>query len=120
MIRLALCLALLPVPALSQSLWQEGGSRVQTVIYRCDSAVDDLSVAYFTAPDSTSFAAVQIGGKVHALVQDVSGSGTRYVDVNQKTGYRLHGKGDDLLLLRQVSGQGGEEQLLASCSAQAG
>jgi hypothetical protein len=79
--------------------------------------MDSLSVAYFTAPDATSFAAVQIGGLVHALVRDVAASGVRYVDVNAQTGYRLQGKGDQVMLLKLDPDPAAEEQLLVECNA---
>ncbi|NEY89242.1 MliC family protein [Tabrizicola oligotrophica] len=114
---LALSLGLLPSATLAQSLWQAQGARVETVAYTCSTAMDDLSVAYFTAPDATSFAAVQIAGVVHAMVQEVSGSGVRFVDTDAQSGYRLHSKGDQVLLLKQEPGGATEEQLLAECRA---
>lgn len=104
----------------AQINWERDGSRVQTVIYTCDSAMDALSVAYFTAPDATSFAAVQIGGVVHALVQDVAASGLRYVDVNEQTGYRLQGEGDQMMLLKLEPDHTAKEQILADCRAMQG
>lgn len=114
-----LCLSLVALPSLADAPlnWESDGSRVQTVIYACDSAMDELSVAYFTAPDATSFAAVQIGGVVHAMVQHSAGSGVRYVDVNEETGYRLHSKGDLVLLSKLEPDHSAEEQLLAECRA---
>lgn len=111
----ALIALLMPTSVGAQSLWEAEGARVQTVIYRCDSAVESLSVAYFTAADATGFAAVQIGGIVHAMVQAPSGSGVRYVDINEETGYRLHTKGDGLLLSKLAPDHTAEEELLAEC-----
>ncbi len=112
-------LALLPSASFAQTVWEDQGARVETVTYSCATAIDDLSVAYFNAPDATSFAAVHIAGTVHAMVQDVSGSGARYVDIDAQRGYRIHTKGDTLLLLKQEPGQSAdEEQLLAECTAQ--
>ena len=108
---------LMPTASLAQSLWEAGGARVETVIYTCDRAFEELSVAYFTAPDATSFAAVQVAGQVHAMVQEISGSGVRFVDTDVQSGYRLHAKGDDLLILKQDPAQVTEEQLLAECRA---
>ena len=113
----AMFLSSLPMAADAQGSWSRDGSRVETVIYTCDSAMDSLSVAYFTAPDATSFAAVQIGGVVHALVRDVGASGVRYVDVNAQTGYRLQGKGDQVMLLKLDPDPAAEEQLLVECHA---
>jgi hypothetical protein len=110
-------LACVPMAAHAQVTWERDGSRVQTVIYTCDSAMDALSVAYFTAPDAINFAAVQIGGVVHALVQDVAASDLRYVDVNEQTGYRLQGKGEQVMLLKREPDHTAEEQLLADCRA---
>ena len=110
-------LSSLPMAVDAQGTWSRDGSRVETVIYTCDSAMDSLSVAYFTAPDATSFAAVQIGGVVHALVRDVAASGVRYVDVNAQTGYRLQGKGDQVMLLKLDPDPAAEEQLLVECPA---
>lgn len=115
---LALLAATLPVPLAAQTLWQEAGARVETVAYSCDNGFDDLTVAYFTAADASSFAALQLGGHVHALVQLVSASGARYGDIDAASGYRIHGKGDRLILLRQPTDADAEEQLLASCTAQ--
>lgn len=117
---LALLAATLPAPLAAQTLWQEAGARVETVAYSCDNGFDDLTVAYFTAADASSFAAVQLGGQVHALVQLVSGSGARYVDIDGASGYLIHGKGDQLLLSRLPADApaGADEQLLASCMAQ--
>lgn len=111
----SLPLANLPLSAHAQGSWERDGSRIQTVVYTCDSAMDSLSVAYFTAPDATSFAAVQIGGVVHAMVQEVAAAGLRYVDVNEQTGYRLQGKGDQMMLLKLKPDHMAEEQLLADC-----
>lgn len=113
---LALSLALLPLPATAQTLWEGQGARVQTVTYHCDSAVEELSVAYFTAADGTSFAALPIAGQVQALVQGVSGSGVIYQDINPDSGYGLHAKGDEALLLRSAPGQA-EPEVLARCTA---
>lgn len=112
-----LFLATVPAAAHAQLTWERDGTRVETVLYGCEGALEELSVAYFTAPDATSFAAVQIGGVVHAMVQDVAASGARYVDVNEQTGYRLHGKGDALMLLKLDPDHTAEEQVLAKCSA---
>lgn len=109
----AICL---PSLAAAQTLWQEAGARVETVNYTCDNGLEDLGVAYFTAPDATTFAAMQLGGTVHAMVQSTSGSGVQYTDIDTQSGYRLHTKGDHLLLLKQADAA--EEQLLASCTAQ--
>jgi membrane-bound inhibitor of C-type lysozyme len=115
---LAFALVLLPTASFAQSIWEDQGARVETVAYTCATAIDDLSVAYFTAPDATSFAAVHIAGVVHAMVQDVSGSGVRYVDIDTQSGYRIHTKGDLLLLLKLEADHTAEEQLLAECTAQ--
>lgn len=115
---MALIAITLPGMAQAQVLWEDAGTRVQTVAYTCDSGLEDMAVAYFTAPDSTSFAALQLGGTVHAMVQTVSGSGVRYSDIDEQSGYRLHTKGDLLLLLKQAADDSAEEQLLASCTAQ--
>lgn len=112
--------ALLPGAVVAQAHWEGAGARVQTVIYTCDKAMDELSVAYFTAADGAGFAAVQIGGVVHALVQEPSGSGVRYRDINAQSGYRLHAKGEMLLLLRQLDETGAEETILAECAARQG
>jgi membrane-bound inhibitor of C-type lysozyme len=111
------CLLTFPGLAHAQLNWERDGVRVQTVIYACQGALEDLSVAYFTAADNTSFAATQIGGVVYAMVQDVAASGVRFVDVNEATGYRLHGKGEALMLLKLEPDHTAEEQLLAECSA---
>lgn len=110
--------ALLPSTVLAQTVWEDKGMRVETVTYTCSAAVNDLSVAYFTAPDASSFAAVQIAGAVHAMVQDVSGSGALYVEIDAQSGYRIHSKGDLLLLLKQAPDDAAEEELLAECTAQ--
>jgi len=115
---LAFSLALMPNVGLSQTVWEDQGTRVETVAYTCATAIDDLSVAYFTAPDATSFAAVHIAGVVHAMVQDISGSGVRYVDIDEQSGYRIHTKGDLLLLLKRAADHSAEEELLAECTAQ--
>jgi len=104
----------------AQTLWQNGGARVESLAYSCDNAIDDLSVAYFTAPDATSFAAVHIAGVVHAMVQDVSASGARFVDIDAESGYSIHSKGDGLLLMKHDAGTPGEDQLLAECLVQKG
>lgn len=114
---LTLAVALLPTASLAQSVWQDKGARVQTVAYTCATAMDELSVAYFTAADGTSFAAVQIGGLVHAMVQDISGSGARYVDIDAEAGYRIHTNGDGLLLLKRADDGSATEQVLAECTA---
>lgn len=110
-------LSALPVLADAPLTWERDGSRVQTVIYACDSAMDELSVAYFTAPDAASFAAVQIAGVVHAMVQEKAASGQRFVDVNDETGYRLHAKGDLVLLSKLEPDHTAGEQPLAECRA---
>jgi len=46
----------------------------------------------------------------------VSGSGVRYADIDAEAGYLIHTKGDALLLLHQPPG-GGEDELLADCTA---
>lgn len=112
--------ALVPSAALAQTVWEDMGTRVETVTYGCTGGMDELSVAYFTAPDKTSFAAVQIAGEVHAMVQNVSGSGTRYIDIDEQSGYRIHGKGDMLMLMKLEADDAAEEQVLAECTAQQG
>jgi membrane-bound inhibitor of C-type lysozyme len=114
---LTLAIALLPGAALAQSVWQDDGARVQTVAYTCATAMDDLSVAYFTAADGSSFAAVQIAGRVHAMVQEASASGARYVDIDAEAGYRIHTKGDSLMLLKRADDDSATEQVLADCTA---
>ena len=114
---LTLAALLLPTATMAQTLWEAEGARVETLIYACDRAFEELSVAYFTAPDATSFAAVQIAGQVHAMVQEISGSGVRFADTDVQSGYRLHAKGDDLLILKQDPDQAAEAQLLAECHA---
>lgn len=114
---IVLLLVLSPGTSHAQSLWESGGARVETVLYVCESAMDELSVAYLTAPDATSFAAAQIGGQVHAFVQESSGSGVRYVDIDAESGFRLHTKGDMLLLMKLPSADAAEEEILAECRA---
>ncbi len=109
-------LCFLPAAASAQTLWQGDGARVETVSYACASGMDDLTVAYFTAREGSSFAAVHVAGVVHAMVQEVSGSGLRYVDIDGETGYRLHTKGDLLLFLKQAPEEAAEEELLAECA----
>lgn len=113
---LLFAVALLPGAALAQSLWENKGARVETVSYTCSTAVDELSVAYFTAADGSSFAAMQIAGLVHAMVQDVSGSGVRYVDIDAQAGYVIHAKGDQLMLMKLKADDTAKEELLAECS----
>ena len=121
MLRFALfALSLLPSAALAETVWQNGGAQVITASYVCSGGMDELSVAYFNAPDGTSFAAVHIAGQVHAMVQDVSGSGARYVDIDEQSGYRIHTKGEGLLLLKLAADDAAEEELLAECTAQQG
>ena len=116
----ALAALFLPFAAEAQIVWQDKGAQVITQSYGCSSAMDDLSVAYFNAPDGTSFAAVHIAGQVHAMVQDISGSGARYVDIDEQSGYRIHTKGEMLLLLKLEADDSAEEELLAECTAQQG
>lgn len=112
-------IALATAPAIAGAatplVWEEGGARVETVAYACGAETPALEVAYFTAPDGSSFAALAMGGALHALTQVVSGSGVRYADIDAEAGYLIHTKGDTLLLLRQPAG-GGEEELLADCT----
>lgn len=114
----ALLLALIPAAGHAQTAWEKDGARVQTVSYICDSGIDQLSVAYMSAPDDTSFAALQIGGVVHALVQEVSGSGALFVDVDPQSGYQVHTKGAELLFLKKAPDAGAEEEILARCKEQ--
>lgn len=109
--------SLAPFPLAAENLWEGDGARAQTVVYACDNGLDDLKVAYFTAPDATSFAALQIGGEVHALVPLPSGSGVRYGDIDTEAGYVVHSKGDGLLLLRASADATAEEEVLATCTA---
>ena len=103
--------------ASAQTMWSSEGAQAQTVTYACDMGMDDLSVAFFNAADGTSFAALQVAGVVHAMVQDISGSGVRYVDIDEQAGYRIHTKGDTLLLMKLEADHTAEEQLLAECTA---
>lgn len=117
----AFLLPLLPAAAAdAQILWEYQGSRVETARYSCSSAIDDLSVAYFTAPDGTSFAAAHFSGQVHAMVQDVSGSGVRYVDIDEQSGYRIHAEGETLLLMKLDASDSAEEEVLSECTEQKG
>ena len=50
-------------------------------------------------------------------MQDVAASDLRYVDVNEQTGYRLQGKGEQVMLLKREPDHTAEEQLLADCRA---
>ncbi len=54
-------------------MWKDKGAQVVTLTYACTGAIEELSVAFFTAADFASFAAMQIGGTVHAMVQGPSG-----------------------------------------------
>lgn len=51
------------------------------------------------------------------MVQEVSGSGARFVEPDGNSGHRLNAKGDDLLILKQGPDQEGEAQSLAKCHA---
>ena len=113
-------LCFLPAAASAQTLWQGDGTRVETVTYACASGMDDLTVAYFTARDGSSFAAVHVAGVVHGMVQEVSGSGLRYVDIDKETAYRIHTKGNRLLLSKQAPEGATEEELLAECAVAKG
>lgn len=117
---LGILCSLVPAMGLAQTVWEADGARIETVHYGCETAIDELSVAYFTAADGTSFAAVQIAGMVHAMVQDNSGSGVRYVDIDEQAGYRIHAKGAGLLLLKLAADDSAEEQLLAECTERQG
>lgn len=98
-------------------VWESEGVRVETATFACGVDAPGIDVAFLTAKDGTSFAVLTIDGVLVPMVQIESGSGVRYAAVDEQLGYRVHTKGNDLLVSRQPADDSAGEEDLYTCQA---
>lgn len=79
-----------------------------------------IPVTYINAKDGDSFAVAMIEGRQVAMAIAPSGSGARYVAVNEQESYRWHIKGDEgTLSFLDADHEAEERTLLAECKVKA-
>ncbi|MDO5613066.1 MAG: MliC family protein [Paracoccus sp. (in: a-proteobacteria)] len=114
--RFFLAVALLgAAPALAQQQTNrpEDGAFISQVTFTCERGVQ-VPVAYVTVPTGESFAVAHIDGQQIAMIQVVSGSGTRYRSVDEARPYELHAKGSDGMFFYGPDGDAAD--LLSDCT----
>lgn len=98
----------------------EGGEPAQVIqsTYVCERGAT-IPVTYINAKDGDSFAVAVIEGRQVAMAIAPSGSGARYVAVNEQESYRWHIKGDEgTLSFLEADHEAEERTLLAECKVQ--
>lgn len=90
-----------------------------TVIYDCEGD-QNLQVAYLNIASGAAFAVLYYNGELSVLRIAVSGSGARYVAVDEQNSFRWHTKGDSgVLSFLAADHTAQEEVLLRDCKATA-
>lgn len=79
--------------------------------YLCERSVQ-LPVIFVNEVDGKSYAVAFIEGKLIAMQQGMSGSGARYIALDEQMSYRLHIKGNDATLSFMDADHEAEEQIL--------
>ena len=77
-----------------------------------------LPVSYINADDSTGIAVMMIEGKLVTLRATPTGSGVRYVALDEQDSYRLYTKGDEAFVRHLAADHTAEEvTILEGCVA---
>ncbi|MEX0365673.1 MAG: MliC family protein [Ruegeria sp.] len=84
---------------------------VSSVVFTCERGVT-LPVTYIDPPDEPGLAAMMVDGKLVAMRQARSGSGVRYVAVDEQDGYWLRVKGRDATVSYLAADHTASEQVL--------
>ncbi|WP_254446696.1 MliC family protein [Ruegeria sp. HKCCD8929] len=84
---------------------------VSSVVFTCEWGVT-LPITYIDPSDEPGFAVVMVDGKLVAMRQARSGSGVRYVAVDEQDGYWLRIKGRDATVSYLAADHTASEQVL--------
>ena len=109
--RLALAAVLVAFPALGDE------TAVMRQSYDCDRGVV-LPVSFINPPGEPGIAVLVAEGKLVTLRALPSGSGVRYVSVDEQDGYRLYTKGDEAFVAWLAADHTAQEvTVLSGCRA---
>lgn len=89
----AMLALLLPSAASSQDAAAGPDFESVSQVYRCTGGAR-LPVVYLNLKGGDAFATIYINGRLVLLRSGPSGSGARYISVDEQLGYRWHTKGD--------------------------
>ncbi len=93
------------------------GGEIMTETYQCERGVT-IPVTYVNLSEGGAIAVLSVDGRMVTLAIAVSGSGARYVSIDEQNGYRWHIKGDEALLLYLAADHMAEEEaVLSRCTA---
>jgi membrane-bound inhibitor of C-type lysozyme len=88
-------------------------------VYVCERGAV-IPVAYINTDDGDSYAVAVIEGRQVAMTLAPSGSGARYISINEQESYRWHSQGDEAILSFLAADHTAEEEvLLMDCRSQA-
>ena len=94
------------------------GFETTSHVYRCTGGAR-LPVVYLNIKGGDSFATAYINGRLVLMKSGPTGSGARYIAVDEQLGYRWHVKGDAGSLLYLAPDHAARETtLLQDCKAQ--
>ncbi|AVO38885.1 MliC family protein [Pukyongiella litopenaei] len=109
--------ALLALPGIAAA---GDGPAVIGATYQCDRAVT-LPVTFINPGDAPGLAVMMVEGKLVALRQATSGSGVRYVALDEQDSYRLYTKGSDAFVTHMAADHTAEEAtILDGCHTETG
>lgn len=112
--RLPLLLAL----SAGTALTGEPAPHMKSVHYLCERGVG-IPATYINPAEGEGLAVIVVEGKQVALRQGRSGSGVRYIALDEQDSYRWHTKGDRAVLSWLAADHTAEEQvLLRDCTLQ--
>lgn len=109
---------LLPVvlaTPLAAQEYRTGDTHVFQAVYECARGVM-IPATYVNTDAGTSLAVLQIEGRQVAMRDAPTGSGARYVSIDEQVGYRWYTKGDEAFLAYLAADDAAEEEtLLRDC-----
>lgn len=106
-----LVLAQTCVSPLAAQAHESAGSTASQAIYVCERGVTIPATYITTSPDG-AFAVLNVEGRQVTLAIARSGSGARYVSIDEEIGYRWHTKGDMAMLSYLAADDSAEEAIL--------
>lgn len=105
--------------SVTQAFAAEDTADVIQDVYVCERGAV-IPVAYINAEGGDSYAVAVIEGRQVAMRLAPSGSGARYVSIDEQESYRWHSKGDEAILSFLAADHTAEEEvLLMDCKTQA-
>jgi len=90
---------------------------ITAVHYICERQVE-IPVVYVNTAGGSSFAIVQVEGKLVPMTQQASASGARYIALDEQDSYRWYTRGEEAsLAFLEADHTAEEREILSACKA---